>query len=284
MDRRTIVLDLDGVIATGSPEKVYSEEAGWKFEYCTLVPGAVEGLKKLKKKYDLILSTARWESDREKTIKWLEEHGILDLFKEVQVGVKPPALAYIDDRAIRFKDWTSLIHEVDRYGTEYMHFQDGLKLEQAVWVDMFNDKIMTELFEVLWHEHTIKMLGSRVNDFYDFRMGWFYERIDWENEEFFYVYKGSVVVGYFHVWEYKGCKYMAYAVNPKYQGTGIATESFKLLKEELKGRGVKELRANVRGDNVGSAKFLTKSGFVVDSVQNDAYGEGISRFKFRLVL
>lgn len=112
MDKPVIVIDLDGVIATGTAKEVYSNEAGWRYENCTLVEGSVEGLKKLSLDYKLILSTARWGKDKEKTIQWLKDKEILHLFDEVQVGVKPSAKYYIDDRALRFTSWKELLKKV----------------------------------------------------------------------------------------------------------------------------------------------------------------------------
>jgi histidinol phosphatase-like enzyme len=47
--KKTLVLDLDGVIATGTTEEVYSDEAGWAFEKCEVMEGAKEGLELLVK-------------------------------------------------------------------------------------------------------------------------------------------------------------------------------------------------------------------------------------------
>ena len=101
----TIVLDMDGVIATGTPETVYSEEAGWAYENCTVVEGALESVKMMSEKYNIILSTARLEQDAEKTMKWLDDNGFLPYLAEVHVGVKPSAVAYIDDRGYHFQNW-----------------------------------------------------------------------------------------------------------------------------------------------------------------------------------
>ena len=109
LGKRTLVIDLDGVIATGTVEEVYSEEAGWAYEKCTLIEGAKEGLEELSKKYKLILSTARLEVDTEKTIEWLEKHEILKYFDEVHIGKKSPAIAYIDDKAVRFNGWEEVL-------------------------------------------------------------------------------------------------------------------------------------------------------------------------------
>jgi uncharacterized HAD superfamily protein len=117
----TIVFDLDGVIATGTTDEVYSDEAGWAFEKCELVEGTKEGLKKLSKDYNLILSTARWRTDLEKTVKWLREKNVYHYFDEIRVGEKSSALLYVDDNGYRFrindgqeKAWKKLIEDIEK--------------------------------------------------------------------------------------------------------------------------------------------------------------------------
>ena len=84
--KKTLVLDLDGVIATGTTEEVYSDEAGWAFEKCEVMEGAKEGLERLSKEYNLILSTARRKTDVDKTMKWLKEKGLIDFFTEIRIN------------------------------------------------------------------------------------------------------------------------------------------------------------------------------------------------------
>lgn len=109
--RKRLVIDLDGVIATGTTEEVYSAKAGWAYEKCSVVEGAKEGLKALSEEYDLVLSTARWGSDRTKTEKWLVDNDLFKYFKEVQVGVKSSAVAYIDDKGYRFDSWEQTVKD-----------------------------------------------------------------------------------------------------------------------------------------------------------------------------
>lgn len=117
-DRKPLVLDLDGVIATGTEETVYSNEAGWAYENCTVLDGAKEGLKALHEKYYIILSTARWKCDTEKTVKWLEENGLMLYIDELQVGVKRSAVAYIDDKGYRFDNWEQTLKDFMVEGEE----------------------------------------------------------------------------------------------------------------------------------------------------------------------
>lgn len=95
----TAVVDIDGVIATGGKE-VYSNEAGWAYEKCTPIAEGILMLRRLKEEgVYVVLHTARWESDREKTVAWLER------FKVPHDGLvmgKPSGDLYIDDRGYRF--------------------------------------------------------------------------------------------------------------------------------------------------------------------------------------
>lgn len=75
------------------------------------MPGAKEGLKALHEKYYVVLSSARWESDFHKTENWLMNMGILDYVDRLQVGVKPSAVAYIDDKGYRFDSWEQTLKD-----------------------------------------------------------------------------------------------------------------------------------------------------------------------------
>jgi len=109
---QTIVIDLDGVIADGTEEEVYSDEAGWAFEKCHVKEGAREGLRKLSENYRLILDTARWKTDIPKTAEWLRKNNLMQFFDEIRIGEKPTAKLYIDDKAYRFEGWHKLLDEV----------------------------------------------------------------------------------------------------------------------------------------------------------------------------
>lgn len=95
---RTIAVDFDGVVHQ------YSE--GWKdgTVYDDPVPGAREAIQKLiSKGYTVYILTAR--RDLLSIQEWLTEHE----FPAMRVSrVKLPALAYIDDRGIRFTNWTDI--------------------------------------------------------------------------------------------------------------------------------------------------------------------------------
>ena len=61
-------------------------------------PGCKEFLQKLHKRYFVVILSARRYS---KIIKWLDDNDLWDYVDNV-TSMKPPAIAYIDDRAIKF--------------------------------------------------------------------------------------------------------------------------------------------------------------------------------------
>lgn len=120
----TISVDFDGVL--------HSYEHGWLDGsiYGDLLPGAVQGLSRLMQRYAVFVHTTRSPAQ---VARWIEEqtgHGIecttrihplvpiwwpgrVNAFWNVQ-GVllvtrrKLPAVAYVDDRALRFTDWVQV--------------------------------------------------------------------------------------------------------------------------------------------------------------------------------
>lgn len=92
----TIVVDIDGVIATGTREEVYSDEAGWAYEKCKPIMRTIEALRALKDEgIRIVLHTSRWQKDEEITLIWLGVHDVP--FDELIMG-KPSGDLYIDDR------------------------------------------------------------------------------------------------------------------------------------------------------------------------------------------
>ena len=93
-----IAVDCDGVL------HLYS--LGWHdgTMYDEPVPGAREAVQKLiNKGYEVYVLTAR--HNRPEVEEWLEKHG----FPKMRVSrVKLPAIAYIDDRGIRFTNWADI--------------------------------------------------------------------------------------------------------------------------------------------------------------------------------
>jgi hypothetical protein len=116
--KRTIAVDFDGVIHR------YSK--GWQDGtiYDPPVEGAREALARIQARYSVVIFTTRVNpamrgsgTQMEAVLGWLDAHGFRrgEHFDEI-THVKPPALAYIDDRAIRFTDWEATLSEL---GTLY---------------------------------------------------------------------------------------------------------------------------------------------------------------------
>lgn len=100
MTDKTIAIDFDGVIHKYS--KAYHDGS----IYDGPIEGARDALRLLKKKgYKVVIFTARPNADE--IVGWLKTHRI-----EVDeiTNKKPKAVAYIDDRAIRFTNWRDILN------------------------------------------------------------------------------------------------------------------------------------------------------------------------------
>jgi 5'(3')-deoxyribonucleotidase len=111
MNKQRIAIDFDGVIHK------YSQ--GWKDGsiYDDVVDGAIEAIAKLSVKFDVYIFTtrAREELNQVEAIKnWLAEKASdkgydPNWFYKLKVTDKKiPAIAYIDDRGIRFTNWNDI--------------------------------------------------------------------------------------------------------------------------------------------------------------------------------
>lgn len=101
----TIAIDFDGVL--------HAYREGWKDGtiYDVAVPGAAEACAALVARgYELVVFTAR--DDLSGIRGWLDEHLPGIRFADV-TNDKPIAAVYIDDRAIRFHDWTQAMSDVE---------------------------------------------------------------------------------------------------------------------------------------------------------------------------
>jgi hypothetical protein len=112
--RRTIAVDFDGVIHR------YSK--GWQDGtiYDPPLEGAREALARIHARYEVVIFTTRVnpairgaEIQLDRILAWLEEHAFRrgEHFDEI-THVKPPALDYIDDRAVRFTTWGATLDEL----------------------------------------------------------------------------------------------------------------------------------------------------------------------------
>ena len=105
---KNLAIDFDGVIHT--------MDKGWHDGTCYGEPieGALEALKELSEKHNIIIFTAKVRADRplvngktgyEHVEEWLEKHNVLQYIDEITYE-KPRAEHYIDDRAIEFNPKT----------------------------------------------------------------------------------------------------------------------------------------------------------------------------------
>jgi len=117
-EKNQLGLDFDGVIHKNSKGfhdgTIYDEP----------LDGAIESVKYLNETlgYDLVIYTCKATPDRplvdgktgiQLVWEWLDKHGIKDNVKDVTY-IKPNAVAYIDDKGIRFNNWKDCIEEMRR--------------------------------------------------------------------------------------------------------------------------------------------------------------------------
>ena len=105
MWRYTVAVDLNGVLDTYS---------GWRGEAHTDPPrpGAREFLQELAREYKVVVFTTQ---PAERVWRWLREHEMAAYVAEV-TDRKPPAVAYIDDRALTFRgDFAETLREVRNF-------------------------------------------------------------------------------------------------------------------------------------------------------------------------
>ncbi|MEW9530769.1 hypothetical protein [Microbispora sp. NPDC049125] len=113
----TVAVDFDGVI--------HSYEEGWADGtiYGGLVPGTTSALRNLMRGFAVYVLTCR--TPLEHVAKWITlateipavaDQGTLRFWHErdriLVTGRKLPAIAYIDDRAVAFRDWGRALSDV----------------------------------------------------------------------------------------------------------------------------------------------------------------------------
>jgi uncharacterized HAD superfamily protein len=99
MTKPNLCVDLDGTICTEDND-MYTDR--------TPMPGVIKSLKKLQKKYRIIIFTGRHYNHCYITKKWLEKYKIP--YDDIVFG-KPPAVAYIDNLGKEFKSWEKIEKE-----------------------------------------------------------------------------------------------------------------------------------------------------------------------------
>jgi hypothetical protein len=108
--RRTVCLDFDGVL--------HSYKSGWRGEAIIPDPpihGTREAIARLRSLYRIVVHSTRCRTaeGRAAVEAWLREHGIT--VDEV-CEHKPPALAYVDDRAVPFRgDWDQVLTDIRQF-------------------------------------------------------------------------------------------------------------------------------------------------------------------------
>ena len=101
---KTILVDLDGVICT--------EERAFERPLAEPLEGALEAVRKLRAAgHTVIIYTARGWPEYRTTMRWLDDHGFV--CDGLHMG-KPVADLWIDDRAVRFKDWNDTLEQVEQ--------------------------------------------------------------------------------------------------------------------------------------------------------------------------
>ena len=109
-----VAIDFDGVI--------HNFDKGWHDGTCygEPLPGSINAIKSLSKKYNIIIFTAKAKKNRplvngktgvELVKEWLEKYGLIDFVSEI-TSEKPRARVYIDDKGVTFKNWKQTLSEL----------------------------------------------------------------------------------------------------------------------------------------------------------------------------
>jgi hypothetical protein len=119
-EENTIAIDFDGVI--------HSFELGYHDGtiYGTPIVGSLESIRKLSKRYTIVIYTAKAKQDRplvngktgiELVWEWLRKYEIADCIAEV-TAEKPRCICYIDDKAIQFVNWNQALNDLAKFTNE----------------------------------------------------------------------------------------------------------------------------------------------------------------------
>ena len=110
-----VAIDFDGVI--------HNFDKGWHDGTCygEPLPGSINAIKSLSKKYNIIIFTAKAKKNRplvngktgvELVKEWLEKYGLTDFVSEI-TSEKPRAKIYIDDNGYRFESWEKTLNDIE---------------------------------------------------------------------------------------------------------------------------------------------------------------------------
>ena len=119
-ESNTIAIDFDGVI--------HSFELGFHDGtiYGTPIEGSIEAIKKIAKKYTIVIYTAKAKQDRplvngktgtELVWEWLRKYKLDSYIKDV-TAEKPRCICYIDDKAIQFVNWDKALIDLTTFINE----------------------------------------------------------------------------------------------------------------------------------------------------------------------
>tara|TARA_A100001011_G_scaffold179689_1_gene188547 strand:+ start:204 stop:602 length:399 start_codon:yes stop_codon:yes gene_type:complete len=110
-----IAIDFDGVI--------HNFDKGWHDGTCygEPLPGSINAIKSLSKKYNIIIFTAKAKKNRplvngktgvELVKEWLEKYDVMQYINEI-TSEKPRAKIYIDDNGYRFENWKKTLNDIE---------------------------------------------------------------------------------------------------------------------------------------------------------------------------
>jgi 5'(3')-deoxyribonucleotidase len=111
-----VAIDFDGVL--------HDAYQGWGNGTCygNPLPGAIDAIKELSKKYKIIIFTAKAKPDRplvngktgtELVQEWFKKYNILDYISDI-TSEKPRAELYIDDNGYRFENWDDTLKFIEK--------------------------------------------------------------------------------------------------------------------------------------------------------------------------
>ena len=110
-----LAIDFDGVL--------HNADKGWGDGTCygNPLPGSIEAIKALSKKYKIVIFTAKAKSDRplvngktgtQLVYEWFEKYDLVDYIDNI-TSEKPRAELYIDDNGYRFTNWKDTISFIE---------------------------------------------------------------------------------------------------------------------------------------------------------------------------